>query len=334
MRWLQEPDLRDPIHFLDDISSRLEAGEDVAGTMKTLCDGLWWLRRHWPGEEWVHFCAVARQHRLAALVHQDPFTHRSFAKPRGYPGDANLIDMIYYDQGVADLGSPTPLGLKIFDSNKDSTAPAAVRERRDFAARLIDETCSAVNGGAILSVAGGHARELSLSAAVRQRAFGRMVVLDQDADSLEIVRREYASLGVETHAAKVTRLLAAPELRASFDLVYSAGLYDYLQDQLAERLTAAMFSLLRPGGRLIIGNFVPGIYDAGYMESYMDWWLIYRDGGQMTALAASLPQADVSSVRTYTLSHTDVVYLEVRRRRQPLVAVSSPPTRQAAAGVV
>lgn len=326
IRWLREPDISNPLRFLTDITDRLHTGRDIAGSMETLSDGLWWLHQQWHGDEWTQFCTLARQHPLAALVHQDPFTFHSFTKPRGYPGDATLIDMIYYDHGVATLGAPTPLGRAIFDRNKNAPAPTAVRERRDFATHLIDTTCTNVPGASILSVAGGHARELASSAAVQQRAFERLVILDQDKHSLELVQHEYGGLGVETQATKVTTLLSNPSLQASFDLVYSAGLYDYLSDRFAQRLTTSLFTLLRPGGRLIVGNFVPGIYDVGYMECYMDWWLTYRTGGQMVALASGLPKAEVSSIRTYTLTHPDVVYLEIRRRRQPLVTASHVPT--------
>lgn len=52
MRWLREPDVLDPIRFLDSVAQRLEAGQEVAESMETLSDGLWWLRRHWVVNEW------------------------------------------------------------------------------------------------------------------------------------------------------------------------------------------------------------------------------------------------------------------------------------------
>lgn len=320
MRSLHEPDVTDPLRFLDDISDRLESDDDVSATMDVLIDGLWWLRRYLQPEAWAQFCVRARAHRLASQVHQDPFTHHSFQKPRGYAGDAMLLDMIYHDLGVAELGEPSALGRAIFERTTNRPAPAAVRERRDYVARLIDETCADVASAAILSVAGGHAREAGRSAAIRKKAFERFLVLDQDAESLALVQRCYGGMGVETTHASIGRLIASPHRSGSFDLVYSTGLYDYLPAPLAARLTAALFSLLRPGGRLVIGNFVPWIHDVGYMECYMDWRLIFRDGGTMQGLAASLPPSEVSTVRSYTLSNTDVMYLEVRRRRHPFVA--------------
>jgi hypothetical protein len=61
-----------------------------------------------------------------------------------------------------------------------------------------------------------------------------------------------------------------------FDLVYAAGILDYLPDALARGLCAALRGLLRPGGELLVANFLPGSKSTGYMEAFLDWWLLYR----------------------------------------------------------
>ena len=38
---------------------------------------------------------VILAHPISKLLHQDPCTHHSFTKPRGYPGDADLLDFFY-----------------------------------------------------------------------------------------------------------------------------------------------------------------------------------------------------------------------------------------------
>lgn len=48
-------------------------------------------RKEWK-EQLVPKC---RENGLAQMLYQDPFTRRSAEKPRGYPGDAMLIDFIY-----------------------------------------------------------------------------------------------------------------------------------------------------------------------------------------------------------------------------------------------
>src|ERR1700730_8656601 len=41
---------------------------------------------------WTEFVGMCLAHPLRELVHQDPFTYRTFSKPRGYAGDAVMLD--------------------------------------------------------------------------------------------------------------------------------------------------------------------------------------------------------------------------------------------------
>ena len=318
MRWLHEPDLTEPAEFLSEIERRLRHREDVARTMEVLCDGLWWLRQTTTPEEWERFVRLARLHPVRELVHEDPFTRHSYRRPRGYAGDAGLIDLIYYDQGHAAIGSISELGQLIFERNRDASGPLAVRERRNFMASLIDEVSQDVPKPDVLAVACGHLREAHLSSAIAGGNVGRFIALDQDPDSVDLVHRTFGDRGVKTVCAGVKVLLNGTFADESFDLIYAAGLYDYLNERLACALTQAMFRLLKPGGCCVIGNFAPDIQDVGYMEAYMDWYLTYRDGGQMAELAAGLPGRSVALKRTYTLANPDVFYLELRKRRYTL----------------
>ena len=102
------------------------------------------------------------------------------------------------------------------------------------------------------------------------------VALDQDADSLAHVNRAYAGTGVRTVQASVKSILSGKIAFEGFDFVYAAGLYDYLAERVATRFTRLMFDMLAPGGRLLVANFAPVLPEVGYMETFMDWKLIYR----------------------------------------------------------
>ena len=88
---------------------------------------------------------------------------------------------------------------------------------------------------------------------------------------------------------------------------------EWLRAQAKARLTARMFDMLAPGGRLIVANFCPELPDVGMMESFMAWNLIYRDEADMREVAAALPAAEVASQRMYRDAGGHVVYLEVER---------------------
>ena len=99
----------------------------------------------------------------------------------------------------------------------------------------------------------------------------------------------------------------------SFDLIYTTGLYDYLDDRVASKLTQRMFEMLNPGGRLVVANFVPDIWCSAYMEAFLDWKLIYRSAEQMLGLCADIPESQTASCRTYVEENKNIVFLDLTR---------------------
>ena len=100
----------------------------------------------------------------------------------------------------------------------------------------------------------------------------------------------------------------------SFDFVYAAGLYDYLPQRHAQKLTKCMFSLLRPQGKLLVANFLPNIHDVGYMETYMAWQLIYRTREELSDVAALIPEDEMQAQRTFIEDNHNIVFLELSRQ--------------------
>jgi len=58
-------------------------------------------------------------------------------------------------------------------------------------------------------------------------------------------------------------------------LIYSAGLFDYLEPRLFCRLVDRCHEHLKPGGSLLVGNYAPHT-DALFMDHMLHWNLIYR----------------------------------------------------------
>jgi extracellular factor (EF) 3-hydroxypalmitic acid methyl ester biosynthesis protein len=247
-------------------------------------------RRALSQDVWASFAkSKCPAHPIRNYIHQDPFTRRSFDKPRGYAGDAVLIDYIYgIPHADHDLGDATPLGQWICNYSSNTAAPRAVRRRMHIIAELIDLVCTERADARILSIASGHLREMQMSHALGAGLVERFVAFDQDAASLAEVEATAVSKAVEAVQGSISRLIALRHDIADFDFVYAAGLFDYLEDRAAKRLTETMFDMLRPGGYLLVANFLPGVYDAGYMESFMGWDLIFRDRGQITGLVGNI----------------------------------------------
>jgi extracellular factor (EF) 3-hydroxypalmitic acid methyl ester biosynthesis protein len=255
-----------------------------------------------------------RTHPALHLAHEDPFVERCYSKPRGYPGDAVMLDFIYRDEANRTLVErASRLGRAMHAVNSTTPAPRAVRNRCRLLADEIDGLCARNADAEVLSIACGHLREAGHSHAIRGGAFRRAVALDQDRESLAVVQRDYGSLGVETLEGCVKTVIARQRYLGGFDFVYAAGLYDYLNDRFGARLLLAMFEMLKPGGKLWIANFLPDIPDVGFMEALMDWWLIYRTPEQLRMLTARLPVEQMAEVRTFTETENNIVFLEVQK---------------------
>jgi extracellular factor (EF) 3-hydroxypalmitic acid methyl ester biosynthesis protein len=115
-------------------------------------------------------------------------------------------------------------------------------------------------------------------------------------------------------AATIGDLLRRSVRIPGVDLAYAAGLYDYLEADLARALTATLFRMLAPGGRLLIANFTPATHDAAFMEAFMDWRLIYRTPAEVRALADSIDRIEVASVEQFCDENGHVAYMRVVKR--------------------
>jgi extracellular factor (EF) 3-hydroxypalmitic acid methyl ester biosynthesis protein len=287
---------------------------EMDATLAELLSVLWTVKSSCDLDTWKKVMAECVNHPVRELIHQDPFAYRCFTKPRGYAGDAVLIDLLYTRNcHTAETGPVTALGERIWEFMREVPASEAVRTRRDMMAEIINQVCRSNKSPRILSVACGHLREAALSEAVMSGSIERFVALDQDKLSLAIVEQAVASLGVTTVHNSIKALFRGPVSEERFDLIYSTGLYDYLHDELATKLTQRMFEMLSPGGRLVIANYVSDLACSAYMEAFLDWNLIYRDVDQVRSLASTIPTEQMASCKVYVEDNNSVVFLDITK---------------------
>jgi extracellular factor (EF) 3-hydroxypalmitic acid methyl ester biosynthesis protein len=292
-------------------------GGDIPQGMQTLFSALQHTRATLLPEDWKGFCRdLCLRHPIRELVHQEFFTRRSFDKPRGYAGDAVLLDYLY--QGLhSQQESPTPLGQGIYQYLSQQTSTRSLLGRRNLLAQWIDDTAQRCPEPRILSVACGHLREAHLSRAVQERRLGKFLALDQDVESLAVVGREFGNLGVEKVPGSVKALLKGELRFDGMDFIYASGLYDYLPQPVAIRLSRILFSMLRPGGRLLLANYSDPAPDSSfkaYMEAFMDWWLLYRDEAEVREWSQDIPRAELAGQKLFRDDTGNLVYLALTRR--------------------
>jgi len=250
------------------------------------------------------------------LFLRDPYTARAFAKPRGYAGDAIMLDYVY---GITrpDFQPHDPIGKEVFAFTTNADPGKAVRHRREVIAHIIDQATATHDRPIdVLALAAGHLREAEISSTIQERRFHRFVAFDQDAESLKVVDTAYAKCGIETVHGSVVDLLAKRLTFTGFDVVYAAGLFDYLSDKLARRLIAAMLAALRPGGLMVVPNFMPDIRETIYMEAFMKWLLIYRTEEDMSALIDEKAKTEIADVTFRRDPFDSVVYMICKKAGQ------------------
>jgi extracellular factor (EF) 3-hydroxypalmitic acid methyl ester biosynthesis protein len=259
--------------------------EGLPGLMRALDSA----RAALPPGEWARLCrSDARIAAWRDFLMADPYSRHARLKPRGYPGDARLMDFAYRHTSVArSIREAPPVGQAIYRLTSTEPLSVSAVRRLDVIAHHI--RCSAEAGGpvSVASLAAGHARELEALDEEHRAALGAFHAVDSDGQSLaEIVAGSGARVPVRPVERNIMRL--RPGDVGSNHLVYSAGLFDYLDARAAQRVLGIMASAVRPGGRMIIGNLADDAANLGYCEAILDWWMIPRSREQLRDLAVPL----------------------------------------------
>jgi extracellular factor (EF) 3-hydroxypalmitic acid methyl ester biosynthesis protein len=299
--------------FLDAAERKIRGG-DAAQGMGFLLTGLRDLRLSSDSPCWEQIVERCLAHPIRALLHEDPLTARAFHKPRGYAGDAVLLDYIYSPDRLSAKPDMSPLGALVWEHIVEAPCCEAARRRRRQLALTIDQAAERRAAARVLSVAAGHLREAELSIALRLHHVEELVALDQDLLSLRVIAHDYAALPVTPLHGTAQQLVRGELMVGDFDLVYAAGIFDYLRDSTAVALFRQMVHMTRPGGEVLIANILPGHPGVGYMEAYMGWTLVYRTLDELCELANMVDPNVVDQVSLHKDGLNTVGYLSVRRR--------------------
>jgi hypothetical protein len=223
-------------------------------------------------------------------------------KPRGYAGDYEMLARIYQSRLCDD-----PLGRHFDRYFQEQAAPQAVRNRMAMMADWIRQAVNNSDSAPLKIVIVGSAFGLEvrdglagLSAAARRRV--SVVLLDLDPQALEFARIRLETLlpeGQLTLAAEnlfrlPDRPRAASRLQGA-DLLFCAGMFDYLDDAAATDMLATFWQRLAPGGRMWVFQFAPQNPTRAYMEWLGNWYLVYRLESDLRtlAVAAGMPHAAI-----------------------------------------
>ncbi|QKC82546.1 class I SAM-dependent methyltransferase [Mesorhizobium sp. NZP2077] len=302
--------------ILNATQQQIEQQKDPAEIIRRLTSYLGATRSKVHPEVWQALIPVVQNHPVLEYFLEDPLTHWSFTKPRGYSGDAQLLDYIYCDPHVAEsVANASEIGKALYRHTKDVPSSVAARERRDLLTRYVDET-AAKNGPEteVLAIAAGHLREANRSVALAEGRLKRWVALDQDPQSVGLIARDFQGTAVEAIDGSVRTVLTKGHKLGKFDLIYASGLYDYLQHNVAVKLTKTCLQMLKPNGTFLFANYAEGSSGAGYWETFMDWVLLLRTEVDMWNIVNASVDRNAVEAKVFFGENRNVLYAVIEKR--------------------
>ena len=200
-------------------------------------------------------------------------------KPHGYAGDYEIIDKLHC-RHIA-----TEKHLANWDRYfQKLPASIAVRNRKTYFHDLLDRHVARHSGILkVLNVASGPCRDIYEYLNARNNARVHFHCVEQDRSAIS-----YASTLCSSFAKNITftqnnALRFKPE--PQYDLVWSAGLFDYLDDRLFVAVLKRLCSGLLPDGKVVVGNSSTRNPTRYYMKYFLEWSLYHRGTGHLIELA-------------------------------------------------
>lgn len=229
---------------------------------------------------------------ICDLIDNGPLHSRARNKPLGYAGDYLIIDWIY-TRKTAKSG----LG-KYFDQFFHTCEAAqAVRNRKKYfinkCLELSHKSPDAVN---ILDLGCGPCRDvLETFQASSNGKNLHFHCIDHEVEAIQyaskLLRHTEAQNNIRLEQANVLRFRS----NQKYDLIWSAGLFDYLEDGMASLLLKKLWRFLKDDGQIIFGNFSPSNPTKTGMDLALHWKLIHRSAYDLIQLCrdAKLPFKEI-----------------------------------------
>jgi len=292
--------------FLDELFDRLEQATAALA----------------PDQHPAHAAYLRRQ--LQPHLVGSPFAARAIHKPLGYAGDYALVNMILGDPHAGDS-----LYARLLNRWFIKQPPAEAHRNRikHLTARLVEESARCTAQGRELRVynlgcgPAGEIQEFMAHHASSNTAAFTLVDFNEETIAharsvLQGVRQRHGrrtTLQFQPKSvAQVLRTRDGGETAGQFDLVYCAGLFDYLSDPVCARLMNIFYEMLAPGGLVLATNVDRSNPIRHWLEDVLEWPLIYRDSREMARLQPE--QAGPEGASVLADAGTGVnIFLEVRK---------------------
>jgi len=241
------------------------------------------------------------QKQLHDFILLSPFVRRCVDKPLGYSGDYEIMNMIYGNHFRGES-----LFAKLQNRYWCTIAPSRANiDRLNYFYRKIEQTIKEniqkQKKVRITTLGAGPAKEIlefirkndlsdhcaftCVDLEPKALAYSQQSLVDQAKKSYRNVQLNFVLANV------VSYLRSTPEdFMYEQDLIYASGLFDYLKQSVAQKLTKTLFPLLNSSGEMVVVNASATNPGKIGMEFAGEWYLNYRTKEDMSELASGIQE--------------------------------------------
>jgi extracellular factor (EF) 3-hydroxypalmitic acid methyl ester biosynthesis protein len=211
-------------------------------------------------------------------ITKDTMQGYALLKPHGYSGDYVIIERIY--QRWLSPKEHLVNWDRFFHAQE---APRAIINRKKYFLDILRALEEIDGKRDVLNIGCGPCQDIAdfLSEGESQIFFE---CVDYDKNAIEYSHNKFKEKGflkkIEFHRDNALRFRPPRQ----YDLIWSAGLFDYLDEKIFKMLLSRLLNFVKPGGEIVIGNFSLDNPTRDYMECG-NWFLYHRSPDDLFKIA-------------------------------------------------
>ena len=218
--------------------------------------------------------------KIKTILNENTLIGHGFVKPYGYPGDFTLIDKIYKFEV-----NPDPLyrNWDLFFQNQPGAN--AVRNRKEFFIEYCKKLILRKENARVLILGSGPASDVHEF--LTDFSGGKNInidLIDFDQSAIDFSMKKNKIFNGQITYNKINALRF--NSYKLYDLIWSAGLFDYFKDKHFTYLIRKYINCLTENGEMVISNFSTKNPTKRFME-VIEWNLNYRTESDLFRIASA-----------------------------------------------
>jgi extracellular factor (EF) 3-hydroxypalmitic acid methyl ester biosynthesis protein len=225
-------------------------------------------------------CIDDFREKIITILNENTLIGHGYVKPYGYPGDFTLIDKIYQFDVNSDCNYRN---WDLFFQNQPGAN--AVRNRKDYFLEYCRKLIAKKSGSNVLILGSGPASDVHEFLTNNPASNGikfDLIDFDQSAINFSMEKNKQFNGRISYNKINALRYNSFK----LYDLIWSAGLFDYFKDKHFTFLIRKYINCLTDDGEMVISNFSTRNPTKRLMEVLSDWYLNLRTESDLFRIAS------------------------------------------------